>query len=635
LKLSSIARTIKELPRELLLLGLMVLAVTGVAAAETPEFVIVDGDTLWVADTVVVLGSRVPVAGPGLVRSTAILDDEAIARLPVRSPAEALAMLPQVTVNQRQQFGTQADLSIRGSTFEQVQVLLDGFPVGDPQTGHHNLNLPMSTADIARLEVLGGQGSSLYGTGAFGGTLNVVSRVPSRQAGAELELGAGDFASRSGRLALESGARDVLGHQARGRLGVQYFRSDGDRPGTDTDNLNLFGRGRLQVGDTPVDVSAGYARREFGARDFYVPFPSFERTEAVFTSLRLQHDLGSRLSFEPRVHLRRHVDHFVLFRDNPPAYTNDHTSLNLNGEGRLAYYLSRDLTVSSVIVGNYQDITSTGVRSGVSAPALGDHLRRRLSAGIELAGSHHAFNWNAGSRVDRQTDLDAEFSHSAALAWHPNADLTLRSSIGTVFRAPTFTELYYVDPGNIGDAGLDPERGWAWDCGVEWSRSVWRLGGTYFRRHEEDLIDWISPTDTTLPWQAMNIGEARVQGWSQTIGLHDDAGRNLRLHYTYLDKSLDLPAGLTSKYALLSPRHLAALSLQLPIGGHLSLTPVLRYRERPRLDGDLLSDISLRGDWTQWFSRIDLTNITDRDYEEVPGVPMPGRMISVSVGRRI
>ncbi|MDO9171648.1 MAG: Plug domain-containing protein, partial [bacterium] len=151
-------------------------SVDGVAEAGGASFMIVAGDTIWLTDPVLVLGTRVPAALPVGEREVTVLDAEQAALLPVRGPAELLASAPGVAAGQRQLYGTQADLSIRGSTFEQVRVLLGGMDVGDPQTGHHALDLPLSLADLARLEVLSGQGSVLAGAGAFGGVVNAVPR---------------------------------------------------------------------------------------------------------------------------------------------------------------------------------------------------------------------------------------------------------------------------------------------------------------------------------------------------------------------------------------------------------------------------------------------------------------------------
>ncbi|MBU0743657.1 TonB-dependent receptor plug domain-containing protein, partial [bacterium] len=195
----------------------------GAAAAPAERFVVADGDTVWLTDPVIIVGSRVPSALPGLLRPVAAADPAADA--PVRSAAELLATLPAVEVSQRQQYGTQADLSVRGSSFEQVQVLLDGWDMGDPQTGHHNLDLPLGLADVSRLEVLRGHGSALYGANAFGGVVNVVPRDPAPARGGELAFGGGDAATRHALGRLESGGGDLFGVAGRAWLSGGWFRT--------------------------------------------------------------------------------------------------------------------------------------------------------------------------------------------------------------------------------------------------------------------------------------------------------------------------------------------------------------------------------------------------------------------------
>ena len=421
----------------------------------------------------------------------------------------------------------------------------------------------------------------------------------------------------------------------RTRAGLEIFSTDGDRPGADAEILTLSGRSRLsgRVGD--LDILAGYARREFGALDFYAPYPSFERTATFFAALRSRHDLGKRIVLEPRLHVRRHTDHFVLIRETPNVYANDHVNRGIGAETRLSLDTGGGLSLAAGLEAGYEDIESTGVRGGVGGPALGDHLRRRAAAGLELSGAHDRWNWTAGARLNRRTGLDARLSRSAAAAWRPFDSLTLRGSTGTVYRAPSFTELHYVDPLNRGDSALKPEHGWAWDGGFDWRRGAGSLGVTFFERRETDLIDWTRPDgDGDAVWQAANIGRAKVRGWTGDLMIRGARGHTLHLGYTYLDKEIGLPAGRVSKYALTAFRHLLSARLDWPLGRRLRLLPSLRYRDPLLGASHLVGDVSLRADWPRFFSRLTITNLGDRAYAEVPGVPMPGRMISVSAGRR-
>ena len=308
------------------------------ARPDTVPFVVVDGDTLPLTPTLEVVGARVPVALPGVVRSIDLLDEAELSRLPGRSVAERLQTVPAVVTGQRQQYGVQSDLSIRGSTFDQVQVLLDGFDVADPQTGHHLMNLPLGVHDVARLEVLPGHGSALYGSGAFGGTVNVVTRRPAGRTGGELGLLGGGNGTWSG-----WGSMDLVGRggDTGARLSFERFRTDGYdfvrddstavTGGNDADTWTATGRFLDTSAEGESDLFVGYASRAFGAYDFYAPYPSWERTRNFTATARVNRRLGERLTVEPRFSFRRHEDRFVLIRTSPDTYINDHVTRRFAG----------------------------------------------------------------------------------------------------------------------------------------------------------------------------------------------------------------------------------------------------------------------------------------------------------------
>jgi len=127
------------------------------------------------ADTVVVTASADPVPFDSLARTVTVLTRDEIRSLPVRSLAELLDYTAAVDVRSRGPYGVQADFSIRGSSYSQVLVLVDGVRINDSQTAHHNADLPIALEDIERIEILSGPGSALYGADAFGGTINIIT----------------------------------------------------------------------------------------------------------------------------------------------------------------------------------------------------------------------------------------------------------------------------------------------------------------------------------------------------------------------------------------------------------------------------------------------------------------------------
>ena len=608
---------------------LQLIAFTVQAEDKTPlRFLVVDGDTLWFTEPIVIIGSRVPVALPGLLRSVSIVSAQDLQNRPARSIAEALGAVAEVEVRQRQLMGVQGDVSIRGSTFEQVQVLLDGVNVGDPQTGHHSKNLPVGMGEVARIEVLPGHGATLYGANAFGGVVNVVTRDPAEQRGGVAAVTTGEQGTLGGSLSLESGTQNILGGNWQTRVSAENFTTDGDRPGTDLENttLSLRSRAKLELGE--LDVLTGFSSRRFGARDFYVPFDSEEQTDALFSMVRLRSDLGDRWTVEPTLAYRRHTDHFVLLRDNPEAYTNDHISRRASADLRASVEAGYGLAVAMGLEGAYEDIESDGIRNGVSGPALGDHERRRTSGGVEFVGRHDRLHWSLGTRLDAWTDMERLVSHSAAASWNATAALALRASAGNIHRIPTFTELYYADPANQGAADLASESGWTWDAGLDVHHGPWALGWSFFTRYEEDLIDWVKPSLDDAVWTATNILEGETRGWSQSASLETPAGHRFAVRYAGLSRSTTLADGWVGKYSSLSPRHRVTVEATAVLKPNLRLTPMLRAWERPDGEDDVVADLRLIWSPAAWDLALTVTNMFNVAYQEVPGVLLPGRLAS-------
>jgi vitamin B12 transporter len=137
----------------------------------TPETI--SGQAL---DEVVVSAQLGPVVQSQLMRVVQVISRAEIEQSPVRDLAGLLESVRGIDIRKRGTFGMQADISIRGGTFDQTLILINGINITDPQTGHHNLNVPVDPHSIERIEILQGAGARIFGPNAFNGAVNIITK---------------------------------------------------------------------------------------------------------------------------------------------------------------------------------------------------------------------------------------------------------------------------------------------------------------------------------------------------------------------------------------------------------------------------------------------------------------------------
>ena len=185
-------------------------------------------------DGVVVTASRTPVEAQKSTRIVTVITKTEIARAPGRNLNDILRNIPGLDIRQRGPLGTQADLSIRGGTFDQTLILLNGVNITDPQTGHHNLNLPVDIESIERIEILNGPAAKSFGPNAFSGVINIITgnRSPNRIS-TSLLLGQYGLSGASANISNTLGKLEQF-------LSLSRTASDGYIENTDFSNGTVF-----------------------------------------------------------------------------------------------------------------------------------------------------------------------------------------------------------------------------------------------------------------------------------------------------------------------------------------------------------------------------------------------------------
>ncbi len=507
-----------------------------------------------------------------------------------------------------------ADVSIRGSSFEQVLVLVDGVRMRDAQTGHFNLNLAVALDQIERIEVLRGPAASLYGSDAMGGVINIVTRNDGEDA-ASVRLSRGSYSSTDAAFSVRQATSVATVDFAGG-----YQISDGHRNGTDSE----VAQGRLALSlltsGEPIRADLAFASRDFGAGGFYGNFPSYEATRTTTASARWRVSIDSTASVEPVIGYRRNSDDFILFREEPERYRNLHTTDQFSGEviGRMV--LADWLSAAGGLHGTHDAIRST---------ALGDRSEWTGAASVEVAGRPSVTsNATAGIRGDRAASGEFVLSPSLSLGWRPVPYLRFRSAAGESFRSPTWTERFYRDPQNEGNPDLSPERAWTVDFGFDLTTQIGlRFASTAFVRSARDLIDWSRVEgDIVSPFVTRNVETATFRGIETQVAFDDLAGFDLELSGNWLSLQSSAIAGFESKYALRPQAEKVALSVDRAFGyvqGGLRA-----YRERRVGEsGHNLVDARIALEVRDFRIWSDARNIFDQEYRDISMNPAPGRTL--------
>jgi len=551
---------------------------------------------------------------------------------PHRSLPEILQWVVGLDVRRRGVEGVQADVGMRGADHNGTLLLVDGEPMLDPQTAHHAAALDVPVDAIERIEVLAGPAAAAYGMGAVGGVVNVVTR------GANLRRARFQF---EGRIVHGTDSLDAGGIRAASKIGDSLalaadwarLESAGFRSNAEFAEDFVRGSARWETAAGPLSGWFGYGRRRFGAQDFYgTAIPGQQETTVIRTAgVSAALTLGG-WTLTPSLFWRAFHDDYVLDRTNPALFENltDTTTLG----GRIT--ARRDLAGGTLTLG----AEATG--QSISSSGLGDHSRSLWALLVEYARPFDAAapgraGFRAGLRTDDPSGFGMHLSPWGGVWFAPSAALRIRASAGTAFRIPTFTELYYRDPQNVGNPTLGSEESTSVEAGLAASHGPVSLDVAAFWRHGTGLIDFVR-SSPDAPWAARNIRSADfwgLEGVLQWQGKKNAPLSRVALQaaYVFADlAALSAEAAATEGKYVLDPLH---VKWDLIVAGRLpleidALTRV-SYFARPSYAGGVwLWDLRLARDLLQgeiFEVYAEGRNLGDARYEEAPGVPLPGRTL--------
>ena len=618
-----------------------------------------------------------------------------IEALPIQTVADILQYLPGVDVRTRGANGAQADISMRGGTFDQVLVLLNGVPLSDFHTGHYALNIPVSTEMIERVEVLQGTSANLHG--AFSGAINIVTKTtPPRivlrpSTGRSIEQSSSPAQGREHDLALKltagmnglvnpEVAASIQKDEALFNLSAEYSRAEGyyaPRPtekeatacrNSDFQLANIYFQTRWRG----LDVQAGAQWKDaglgmgygFGSQD------QFDATRTAFASGRYEHRWGA-WRLDAQAAYRANYDRYEWHRDQR-LYGNFHFAQTASA-ALSAHYASKIGTTSFGVSVRNENMHSTNLGDTINpdgqVPNVADfpladvrvldlvkggnrfHTNyyaeqtfyyAGLSASIGINGT---YNTQFGHHLGGGANIGYEFKKAGTIYVNANRSL----------RMPTFTDLYYNAGNQLGNRNLKPEEAWLLSIGYKGNLSPTlssREGGRFswavdwYYRWGKNIIDWVYvPTDTKRPFHAENQQQVNATGLELSLAYRlNEWLRCVSVDYAYTYLDLDLKEAGSRYLDYLS--HKLAIHLEHGIYKGLGASWTVRFQKREGQYNNAEGEVAdyqpvwlLDGSvyWQNKYLRVsaDCTNMTNSRYYDYGGILQPGAWAKVSIKAKL
>ena len=564
-----------------------------------------------------------------------VLEQADLQRLPVNNVVDALEYVSGIDVRKRGISGIQADVGIRGSTYEQTLVLLDGVRMNDPQTGHHNFDLPIAFEDIERIEIVKGPGAAQYGPSSNGGVINIVSRKEiitesGRKAKVNVQRGSYDYERYALSLAKTEGAYSQF---------LSGYHSASDSYIRDEALDSRQGQGSYRVvhqGEkTMTQVAFGYVEKDFGAYRFYTDDQvqasesSAQRHAYAINEFRLE----SGGSFNSSFSWKNHFDQFD-YPLNGVVYRSKHeTEAN---QTRINY------SQGALIVGaefNQENLKSNrdGIHSRHFASAFAN-FKQLLGNNISLSGNVSFLDYDSKKKfLLPVVGLDALISENVEV--YANA--------GQSVRVPTLSDLYIATKRDKGSEDLDVEKTTSSEIGMRMNSSDVNVAASVFYKDTQDAIDF-TLTDAALAAKlagndykhvALNYGSNTTKGFDVEINATAFAamrlGMNtLKLTHTRLIQTIktDLAVLKNTDGQL---QNQTALHAGFDFYNNYSLLTTYKYESRFDSEDYEILDLRLAYEDNNLTVALAGSNLLDAEYIDAGFVEVAGPALILEIGYQL
>ncbi len=610
-------------------------------------------------DEVVVTASKVSLPLNLAAKQVTVISRLEIERSPVRSIEDILNYVTGVDILQRGPHGVQADITLRGGSFDQTAILLNGINLTNPHTGHYSFDIPINISDIERIEIVQGPSSLVYGASAFSGGVNIITRTDSES---------NIYAK------LEGGMYGLIGADIRGSykrvnsthsISAGYKHSDGYIPNSDYNIYNLLWQSRYKINGSHIDFQAGLNDKAYGANTFYTAaYPNqFDDTKRLFFSLKSESN--GKLKLTPHIYWSRHFDEFQLFREGTPNVPSWYVDHNYHRSDVFGVNVHMQYASTFGITSFGGEFRNEGILSNVLGLPLEEVIdkytksdnRTNISYFAEHNFIFNGFTLSLGGLLNYNTAVINKFDFFPAIngSMRINDHFSLYASWNKATRMPTFTDLYYTTATHTGNSSLEAELSEAVELGAKYSSSITSGSVAAFYMVGKNMIDWVKQSSDAL-WESTNHTQINKMGveFNLSFNLKDwldlhQPFSSFNIGYMYLDQERE-EDNLISNYTLNHLRHKFTAGLHHDLIRNLSLSWSFRWQER---NGSYVRYSNLKpGESVEYtpFSILDIkanykfknmdffinaNNVFDSIHIDLGNIPQPGFWLSGGASIRL
>lgn len=616
--------------------------------------------------------SRAPMTAAVAARVVMTFSRDDIAAAGVTSINDLIKLCAGVDVRQRGPHGVQTDISINGGTFDQITILLNGVNLSSPHTGHLSADFPITAQDIERIEVLEGAAARVYGTSAFTGAINIVTRKEQREVALHCYGGMYGYGGAEARISIPY-------HQWHNHVSGGYTRTDGATEHSGFQNGRVFWQGQYYAPNLQFDYQAGYSNKPYDANTFYgtASTDQWEKNERWTGALKLKTTVG-RLNIVPQMSWNRWYDHYQWHKGSPAGenfHQVDVYALSLNNwvdwrGGKTSFGIEmRNEGIRSTKLGEALEESQWKQAHDANGGTMYRFAANRTNVSAHLEHNVILPHWtfSAGLLANMNTALDTHWRWYPGIdvAYRPNHHWSIFASWNMALRMPTFTDLYYSGTGIEGTRNLRPERTNDFSIKTAYSTRGLTADASVFYSHKTDMIDWVvlaenptaDPTDLTLSPQDPKNWVYRSGNYSlDNVGLRMNAAwlprqiwgdrfpiRKVGVQYCFINEEISYPVEiLASKYAMEYVRNKIVASADARLfkiahnsseprtksnswrTGELTIGLSYRFCDRVESENYGLLDARLAWEAPHFSIYLDARNVLDKTYYDYSYIPQPG-----------